>query len=432
MRRLSRRATLIGLGATIASAALARPASASAPSGGVFADAAELAAARRRPDGLARLVGRAEGAARLPIRPFVLSDPAALRFGWREAEAGPDDTLKEAVDRLTRAGDAMRTLALAFALTGSRAHGARAEALMAAWAREHTVVNVHDHGPDFAAGTLAGGTRGFGSDRPWNLALDAMWQAYGAINAADALLLLRHGGWPLSAEANERLEGWLRRLLAGVNSSLHAWTHWADANPGGTADFHDPALPAPDRGVRRHRSDNHLTWALAGLLAGAAALGDDRIAAYALDGAVWDDGRSGPYANPSPLPAVLGRAIEMEPSARGRIHEERIGRDPPLGYALFHLEAMTLAGRVAGRWFDHSVWGSPALLAAYRRYGAVLRGERPAPGGDGAPNARWLAALTPPDFGGAARGALLEARALPAHMEHAIGPARLLFGPGAG
>jgi hypothetical protein len=419
--------------AALAALVLALPAAAETPAG-LFVSQAQLERAREA-EGLADFLARAEGALDREPRPFAVA-PEDLRFGWREPEAAPDDTLKEATERLHRGSSAMRDLALAFALTGQGRFADKAEALMLAWARESRAPNFYDYDPDFAEADLIGKTEGFGSDRPWNFGLDLMWQTYGLMNAADALLLLEHGGRALDPGVRDELEAWILRLTEAVNSGHHAWTRWADENDGLIAGFHHPlrllGLMKERAGVARHRADNHLSWSLAGLLAGAAALEDDELAAYVLDGGAWEDRRAGRYANPSHIRDVIDRAIEPG----GRVFDEKIGRSPPIGYALFHLEAMSLVARIAELHYGRDVWGiegadGGGMLDAFRRYAPYLTGEARSPSDrEREVRARWLFALSPPGYGGADRAALRAARPLHRHMSHAVGPARLLFGEG--
>lgn len=401
---------------------------------------ADLDRARRRHPELDRLLSRAGAALANPVAPFVARDMSRLIFGWRQSGHPPGTTLFQAVETLHAGSDQIRTLALCFALSGARRYADAAEALMLRWAREHTVVNFYDFEPDFRSGTHRGQTRGFDSERPWNFGLDSMWQSYGLVNVADAVLLLRRGGHVFGPDRDAEIGRWLRRLAEGVNAGFHAWTRWADENHGDVeAEFHATSRVA-DRlrastGVERHRSDNHLTWALCGLFAGGVALDDAALQAYALHGGVWNDGRAGPYDNPSPIVAVMERAIELEPHAYGRMFEERIGRQPLIGYALFHLEAMVLAARMAWVQGAADLWREGTdtrrrLLAAHQRYAPFLTGQARSSDAseyDGVV-ARWIVALAPPSVAGDARRALVEARPLPEHMTHMVGPADLLFG----
>lgn len=417
---------------------LALPAApAAADPAGVFATAAEIARAESRLDtegGRAFLARALRGLDRVPD-PFAAAGPEVLRFGWLTHEIEPpDDTLREAVLKLRRDSSAMRDQALAFALTGEARHAETALALMRAWAEAHTPVNFYDYDPDFAAGTHRGQTRGFRSDRPWNFGLDSIWQAYGLANAADALVLLESAGAAIGEDDGALIRGWLRDLAAATNAGFHAWTRWADAHarPGWKSRLGLAPPPEENASVIRYRSDNHLSWALVGLLAAAAALDDPALAAYALEGGVWDDGRSGPYANPSTLPEMIERAI----LPGGQIYDEAIGRAPPIGYGLFHLEALALAARIAAHRFDRDVWrhrgaDGAGLIDAFRRYAPYLTGQMRSPSAaESHPvRARWLFALSPAGFGGADREALLAAAPLGAHWTHVLGPARLLFAP---
>jgi hypothetical protein len=262
-----------------------------------------------------------------------------------------------------------------------------------------------------------------------------VWQTYGLINAADAVLLLRHGGHVPPPGAQAALRAWLRTLAEAVNSGLHAWTRWAQENAeSGVPAFHR----APAQGdahaaaLLRHRADNHLSWALAGLLAGAIALEDDALADHALNGGVWRDRRAGARANPSFATAVIDAAIEGGVDA-GRIFEDRIARSPPIGYALFHLEALSLIARMAALHRHQDLWSATGadgagMAAAFTRYAPYLRGDLASSSAAENPvRGRWLFALSPPGFGGAGRAALLAAAPVPAQMRHAIGPAALLF-----
>lgn len=405
---------------------------------GVFATADDLARARRRldaetrrPDRRAAFAKEVAAARARPADPFVHDGPETMRFGHAERRLQPpDDTIPEMETKLRRDTDAMRTLALSAALEGDPRDRAAALRLMRRWAREHTVVNVYDYDPDFVAARIAGMTEGFHSARPWNFALAVMWQTYGLINASDAYLLLSRTGPGLNAADRAALSDWIRRLAEGVNSSLHAWTRWAD---GSEARRRAAGETAPV--ARRYRADNHVSWALAGLLAAAAALDDRALADYALHGAEWRDRRAGRQANSTPLLRLLDLAIEAgpEPETAGRIYEERLPRDPPVGYALFHLQALALAARIAEIHFATDLWrfrgaDGAGLLDSFGRYRAYLAGDRTSPDPDERMGQPWLFALSPPGFGGPERAALLAAKPLPAHLSHAIGPVDLLFG----
>lgn len=313
--------------------------------------------------------GRAGSALEREASPFSMDDITEITFGWC---SGGENTLSEATSRFEEESDWIRTLALEFALSGDSDYADKALELLDSWAREHTPVNIYDFNPDFSSASIDGQTEGFCSDRPWNFALDAMWQAYGLINVADAYLLLTRNGFQLDADDDELIRGWILEVIEAVNSSFHAWTKWADHHPNSGS-------------YERYRSDNHLTWSLAGLISGAAALEDRALAEYVLSGGVWEDRRAGEYANPSHIRDVLDRAVEgADDGEPGRIYEERILRDPPVGYSLFHLWAMAIVAHVAELHFDHEIWGyenaqGQTLEAVYDRYVEFVLGERQSP-----------------------------------------------------
>ncbi|MCB9604857.1 MAG: alginate lyase family protein [Sandaracinus sp.] len=354
---------------------------------GLFVDLEGLRRARARSDApefeaIARLVRSRAGQARERAPdPFEMEDVTTIRFGWCASVDDVDDTLREATSKLEADSDRLRTLALAYALDGDAADADAALGYVRAWASRQTVVNLHDLGVDFAAARLDAQTEGYCSDRPWNFALDAMWQSYGLINAADAYLLLSRAG-ALNDEDDATFRQWLRALTAAVNASFQAWTRWADAHPSSGS-------------FERYRSDNHLSWALAGLMAAAAALEDDALADYVLEGGTWDDGH-GAYANPSSIRTLIDLAIEGD----GRVYEERILRDPPVGYSFFHLWAITLVARIAevhfgthSSIFDEVGEDGGSLRIAFERYAGFLTGERTSPAPDqdtGLEGYRWL------------------------------------------
>lgn len=348
------------------------------PPAGLFIDRASLERARARGPGsdsgfeagYSLVLSRARAARDEPSAPFTMDDVTEIRFGWCGADRGQPGTLSKATGDFERGSDRIRSLALAYALSEDAAWAEEAVSQMRAWADAQTLVNLYDLGANLRAGSLDAQTDGFCSDRPWNFALDAMWQAYGVINAADAYLLLTLNGHSLSAEDDAAIRDWIRRAAEAVNASFRAWTEWADAHPSSGS-------------FERYRSDNHLSWALAGLVAAAAALGDDALASYVLEGGSYTDSRGGAYANPSHVRDVIDRAIEGG-EERGRFFEESIGRDPPIGYSFFHLWALELIAQVADVHYGEDLWSftgadGAGLHDAYHRYAAFVLGERPSP-----------------------------------------------------
>ncbi len=314
--------------------------------------------------------GRANSSLEREANPFAMDDITEVTFGW--CGSGGDGTLSQAVGRLEEQSDWIRTLAFEFAVTGEEEYGEKAVEMMRAWADDHTEVNMYDFNVDFSSASLDGQTDGFCSDRPWNFVLDGMWQAYGLINASDAYLLLTRNGFALEPGDDEAIREWILRLAEAVNSSFHGWTKWADYHPSAGS-------------YERYRSDNHLSWSLAGLIAAAAALDDQGLAEYVLSGGEWTDRRAGAYENPSYVRDVIRRAIEGdEDGERGRLYEERIMRDPPVGYSLFHLWALVVVAQVAELHFEEDIWefagdDGGSIRDAYDRYTAYVLGERESP-----------------------------------------------------
>lgn len=262
--------------------------------------------------------------------PFTVANMSQIRFNWCSSDNdGIDNSLADAQRHIESQSHVMRVLALQYALTRETQWGTKALALMKSWAVAHTPVNIYDFHPNFQTATIDGMTSDFCSDRPWNFALDAMWQTYGLTNVSDAYLLLTRNGFGVSAADDALLKGWILKMAQAVNSSFHSWTKWADLHPGSSS-------------YQRYRNDNHLSWSMIGLLAAGVALDDDDLISYVIEGGTWDDQRSGPYANPSSIRNVIDGAIE----ANGRVYEERINRDPPIGYSFFHLEPMVLIARI--------------------------------------------------------------------------------------
>ena len=313
--------------------------------------------------------GRADSSLERSANPFAM-DVQEITFGW--CGSVEEGTLADATSRLERESDWIRTLAFQYAVTGDEQYGLKAVEMMRAWAQDHTEVNMYDFNLDFTSASLDGQTEGFCSDRPWNFVLDGMWQTYGLINAADAYLLLTRADFDLSPEDDDAIREWILRLAEAVNSSFHGWTRWADHHPNSGS-------------YERYRSDNHLSWSLAGLIAAAAALDDEDLAAYVLHGGSWTDRRAGAYENPSYVRDVIRRAIEGdEDGERGRIYEEKILRNPPVGYSFFHLWALALVAQIAELHFDEDIWEfagdeSGSIRDAYDRYVAFVLEERPSP-----------------------------------------------------
>ena len=312
---------------------------------------------------------RAAKAANMELKPFRMDNIRDIVFGWcQRVDYTRFDTLKEATEKFQTDSDHIRSLALNFVLNGVRAHGDKAVKMMESYGLGQSLVNLHDLDVNYQQATLLGrADPRYCDELPWNFALDAMWQSYGLINIADAYLLLKSGGYTLSDSQDAALREWILKTTEAVNASFHAWTRWADLHPN-------------SRAYRRYRSDNHLSWALLGLLAAATALQDDALAHYVLQGGTWTDRRSGSYKNPSSIRQLIDLAIASD----GMIYEEEINRDPPIGYSLFHLWPMTMIAHIANLHYDDNLWeyrgkDGAGLYQAYQRYADFLLGQTRSP-----------------------------------------------------
>ncbi len=297
--------------------------------------------------------------------PFFMEDIRQIEFGWCSAAGGADDSLKDLTEKLQAESHKARSLAVAYLLTGNASYAAKAKEIALAWARHSTLLNLYDLNINFSAATFDGIETGF-CNRSWNMALDAVWQTYGLINFSDTYAILARNGNNFSAAENTLLRSWLRdKLVPAVNSGFHAWTRWADKHTSSGS-------------YARYRSDNHLSWALAGMAAAAAALGDEALWQYVYSGGTYNDGRSGAYANPSSVLATIGRAIASD----GSVYDEkaRAGEDKGMFYAHFHLWALTLAAQIAevarhDDYFTKAGSSGGSLAKAYDRYARYGAGD---------------------------------------------------------
>ena len=262
-----------------------------------------------------------------------------------------------------------RNLAVAYLLTGDASYADKAKEFMLAWANNSVLVNFYQFNINFQSASFDGIEEGF-CNKSWNMALDSIWQTYGLINFSDVYAILTRNDYAIAVEDQTLLGNWLRNgLIPATNSGCHAWTRWADAHTGSSA-------------FTRYRSDNHLSWCLAGLAAAAAALNDDGLWSYTFTGGVYDDGYSGPYANPSNFEAQVGFAVAGD----GEVYDQAVRASSHNGlfYGHFSLWALSLAAQIAevhkgnNYWtFEGSRGGSLAdAFDYYARYGA---GDLPPP-----------------------------------------------------
>lgn len=331
---------------------------------GVFITQGELARAKTRAVGTTQPYrnnyntqkSRADAALSTTPSPFYMTQSNYInniRYAWSWSscpDSNPNDnnSLADAVSKLENQGDTTRTLAMQYALTGTTSYGDKARDYLLAWANNSTPVNMYDFFVNTNSwdGGLVG-SDGTDCKRPWNMALDGMFQGYGLINFADAYALLTRNGYTLSSSDNTAIRNYLRSLTAAVNSSYHAWSRWADA--------HNCTMSNSSETCIRYRSDNHLSWGQAPILAAAAALEDQTIASYVLNGGAWDDGRSGLVTNTSHMKYVINRAV----LSNGQIYDEApaaVGGIERPGYAFYHLWAMEIAARIDDVHFHQGLW----------------------------------------------------------------------------
>ena len=200
--------------------------------------------------------------------------------------------------------------------------------------------------------------------------LDSIWQTYGLINFSEAYSILNAS--ELSADHKKELDTvrtWLKtRLVPAVNAGFHAWTRFADANP-------------KSRAYKRYRSDNHLSWSLAGLATAGYALQDKALLDYVYYGTAYDDGTSGPYENPSSLTKLIPFAIK----ANGEIFDEgeRSAQHKGFFYGNFSLWALVITAINTERAGYPPLWEtqfspeSGTIAMAMDRYAPFVSGELP-------------------------------------------------------
>jgi hypothetical protein len=354
---------------------------------GVFVARSELDRAKSRATATTQpfrssadtLKGRADSALATTPSPFYMEQSnylQNLRFAWGwsscpDSNVNDNNSLSDAVSKLERQGDTTRGLALQYAISGDVRYADKAKQYLMAWSTGSTPVNMYDFlnsPPNFHSGLR--GDDGSTCFRPYNMALDGLFQGYGLINFADAYALLKGNGYALSSTEDAAIRTYIKSLAAAVNSSFHAWMRWADEHGCTSSNTSETCI--------RYRSDNHLSWAQAPILAAAAALQDQTIANYVLTGSAWNDGKSGLYANSSPIKEVINRTV----LATGRIYDEAPESEGGIarsGYAFYHLMALGLTARIAEVHYPtHDIWGykgsdGKGLQEAYTVEGARVR-----------------------------------------------------------
>lgn len=310
---------------------------------------------------------RADNAMTYVADPFEMSDILQIRDVETPGGDGIDNTLDDAIGDFKADSDIIRTLALQHALTLSESYADKAVELMLVWAGSHTPVNLYDFNPNFSDATLTVS----GTDRTWSFALDLGFQVYGLINISDAYSILRDSGYAFTDEERGQIISWIEDVAAAINSGHHAWIRYIDSHPSASAGT-----------TAEYTSNNHLTWHLAGLLAASVALEDPLLAEYVLNNGSWTDSRGYTYSNTSSLDDIIRNAIETSGDSIGRLYEEQV-RNPPMGYSLFHLQALTLVSLIADTHYEedylYSMNASDPLYLAYERYAGYLLGEIESP-----------------------------------------------------
>ncbi|MCA9343206.1 alginate lyase family protein [Candidatus Saccharibacteria bacterium] len=333
-----------------------------------------------------------------------------LSYSWCGQDTDNiDNSLKNASDKLENDGSYTRVLAMQYALTSDSKYGSKAAEFLKAWANNSRVINMYDFDMNTAgSASLRGMTDGLCSFRPWNFALDSMWQGYGLINFSDSYVLLKNNGYQFSSADDQAIKAYLLRLAEAVNSSYHAWTKWADNHTSSSSYI-------------RYRADNHLSWAQAMLLSAAVALDDQNLANYCLNGGTWYDSKAGNYTNPSPIKTLLDKAI----LADGRIIDP-VEFDRPEQYTYFHLWPMQLSSLIAERHYGENLWeykgsdGASLQKAYTTAVNNVVSG--------GYSNEAWQFEVPYNKWGGSSLKSARDSTNRLQVIKQSIGPVVLLFG----
>jgi hypothetical protein len=300
--------------------------------------------------------------------PFTLTGDR-FDFGWCSTRPGRNSTLKDLATRLEKQSATARELAQLYAATGSRAAYRKSIQYLLSWATSSTLLNGYEMGMDPAKASFPGMEQGF-CNRSWNMMLDSIWQAYGLINFSEAYNILNNSDLRSSHESDLYLARiWLKtRLVPAVNAGFHAWTKYADANPESGA-------------FLRYRSDNHLSWSLAGLATAGLALNDSQLLDYVYFGTPYNDGISGIYENPSALVKLIPFAIRHD----GKVYdeEERSNEQKGFFYGNFSLWAITIAALNTDKAGYPPLWTkqfspeSGSIAMALDRYAPFVSGSKP-------------------------------------------------------
>lgn len=302
--------------------------------------------------------------------PFIL-EGEIFEFDWCRPSGRRNKSLKDLGTRLEDDSARSRDLAQLYAATGAQYAYDESLRFMLSWATNATLFNAYEQGADPATASFPGVEQGF-CNRSWNMMLDSIWQTYGLINFAEAYSILAHSSLA-EPRKNELkiIRRWLKyKLVPAVNAGFHTWTKFADTHPTSGA-------------YVRYRSDNHLSWCLAGLATAGLALDDKALLDYVYYGTPYDDGISGPYENPSALVKLIPFAIK--PS--GEVYDEAVRSKQHKGffYGNFSLWALVITAmntEIAGYppiWEKQLTPDSGSIATALDRYTPYVASELPLP-----------------------------------------------------
>lgn len=298
--------------------------------------------------------------------PFVF-EGEYFEFDWCRPTPRRNISLKDLGTRLELDSARSRDLAQLYAATGSPAAYAESLKFVHSWATQATLFNAYEQGADAATASFPGVERGF-CNRSWNMMLDSIWQTYGLINFAEAYSILNASD--LSKQHRNELDQirlWMKsKLIPAVNAGFHTWTKFADTHPASGA-------------YQRYRSDNHLSWCLAGLATAGLALNDRALLDYVYYGTAYDDGISGPYENPSALVKLIPYAIKET----GEVYDEAVRAKQHKGffYGNFSLWALVITAintEKAGYppvWEKQFTQNSGTIASALDRYAPYVAND---------------------------------------------------------
>jgi len=257
---------------------------------------------------------------------FSMDNPVQdIKFGWCTERSGGGDGIDNSLADFYLAVNNDFTTASAnaytWALTGNSAAAQKAISVFQDWENQGTIIDMYDFNIDFHNATFDGMTSdGYCGQRPWNFALDMGWTAYGLRAAANAYIILKENGFPLSSQEIQDIESVIRKLADTTDSSLDAWGEWARLHPNSGS-------------YNRYISDNHIAEYLSALAAAAAALGDVDLFNYIVNGGAYDFGNGNNNANYANLKRYLDEALVIEPDTSRVVYEDYYWKD---SYRAYH------------------------------------------------------------------------------------------------